>query len=68
MEKLAVFRKFCGYPNENGSVFLHEFESYATLHNILNSEPKLKIDAFHLRLTGPAVTWFNSLLSGEKKS
>lgn len=68
MEKLAVCRKFGGYPHENGSVFLQEFQSYATLHNILDSEPARKIAAFHLHLTGPAVTWFNSLSSAHKTS
>ena len=34
MEKLALCRKFGGYPHENGSVFLSEFESFAILHHI----------------------------------
>lgn len=68
MEKLAVCRKFGGYPHENGSAFLNEFESYATLHNILDSEPQRKIAAFHLHLTGPAIAWYNSLQDPQKQS
>ena len=68
MEKLAVCRKFGGYPHENGSIFLQEFESFATLHNILPQEHQRKIAALHLHLTGPAVTWFNSLTANQKES
>ena len=38
MEKLAICRKFGGYPHENGLVFLQEFESFATLHHIQPDE------------------------------
>ena len=68
MEKLAVCRKFGGYPHENGSIFLQEFESFATLHNILPQEHQRRIAALHLHLTGPAVTWFNSLTPNQKES
>lgn len=68
MEKLAVCRKFGGYPHENGSIFLQEFESFATLHNIFPQEHPRRIAALHLHLTGPAVTWFNSLAPYKKES
>lgn len=66
MEKLALCRKFGGYPHENGLVFLREFESFAILHHITPDENERKIAAFHLQLTGPALTWFNSLNSEHK--
>ncbi|CAC5397594.1 unnamed protein product [Mytilus coruscus] len=40
MEKLAPCRKFGGYPHENGLVFLREFDSFATLHNIMTLKTK----------------------------
>jgi hypothetical protein len=61
MEKLALCRKFGGYPCENGLVFLREFESFATLHHITSGENERKIAAFHLQLI-----WFNSLNSEHK--
>jgi hypothetical protein len=45
MEKLALCRKFRGYPCENGLVFLREFESFATLHHITSGENERKIAA-----------------------
>ena len=66
MEKLALCRKFGGYPHENGLVVLREFESFAILHHITPDENVRKIAAFHLQLTGPALTWFNSLNSEHK--
>lgn len=66
MEKLALCRKFGGYPHENGLVFLREFESFAILHHITPDENERKIAAFHLQLTGPELTWFNSLNSEHK--
>jgi hypothetical protein len=42
--------------DENGLVFLREFESFATLHHITSGENERKIAAFHLQLTGPALT------------
>ena len=66
MEKLANCRKFGGYPHENASVFLSEFESYATLHNISPLEDHRKIAALHFHLSGPALTWFNILHSDTK--
>ena len=68
MEKLATCRKYGGYPHENASQFLAEFESYAVLHNILPEEHARKIAAFHLHLCGPAVTWFNKISIDHKKS
>ncbi|CAC5390240.1 unnamed protein product [Mytilus coruscus] len=68
MEKLAPCRKFGGYPHENGLVFLREFDSFATLHNIMPYENQRRIAAFHLQLTGPALTWFNSLTFNDKSS
>jgi hypothetical protein len=59
MERLASCRKFGGYPHENASQFIAEFESYATLHYIKLCEDSRKIAAFHLHLSGPALTWFN---------
>jgi hypothetical protein len=61
MEKLANCRKFGGYPHENASIFLHEFQSFAALHKIDPLNDSRMIAAFHLNLTGPALTWFNTL-------
>lgn len=66
MEKILKCREFSGYPQENASKFMSEFESYVTLYD-LNSSDKRRIAAFHLHLKGPALTWFNSL-SAEAKS
>lgn len=62
MEKLGTCRKFAGYPKDNGSKFLREFESFSTLHELDDgySNDK-KLAAFHLHLEGPALTWFNGL-------
>ncbi|CAC5415377.1 unnamed protein product [Mytilus coruscus] len=68
MEKLANCRKFGGYPHENAALFIAEFESYATLHNISPLDDNRIIAALHLHLTGPAQTWFNSLSSENKAS
>ena len=68
MEKLAVCRKFGGYPHENASIFLNEFLSYTTLHKIdIRDDPRM-IAALHLNLTGPALTWFNALSAEDKRS
>ncbi|CAC5402261.1 unnamed protein product [Mytilus coruscus] len=60
MEKLGTCRKFAGYPKDNGTKFLREFESFCKLHelDILNEKT---VAAFHLHLEGPALTWFNGL-------
>ncbi|CAC5423066.1 unnamed protein product [Mytilus coruscus] len=70
MGKLANCRKFRDYPNENAAIFISEFESYATLHNISTLHNNRKIAALHLllHLTGPALTWFNALSSEHKSS
>ncbi|CAG2248036.1 unnamed protein product [Mytilus edulis] len=68
MEKLANCRKFGGYPHENAALFIAEFESYATLHKISPLDDNRIIAALHLHLTGPALTWFNSLSSENKAS
>ncbi|CAC5405275.1 unnamed protein product [Mytilus coruscus] len=68
MEKLANCRKFGGYPHENAALFIADFESYATLHNISPLDDNRIIAALHLHLTGPALTWFNSLSSENKAS
>ena len=68
MEKLATCRKFGGYPHENASIFLTEFTSFATLHRIDERDDPRIIAAFHLNLTGPALTWFNSLNVDDKRS
>ncbi|CAC5399301.1 unnamed protein product [Mytilus coruscus] len=68
MEKLANCRKFGGYPHENAAIFISEFESYATLHNISPLDDNRKIASLHLHLTGPALTWFNALSSEHKSS
>ncbi|CAC5371045.1 unnamed protein product [Mytilus coruscus] len=68
MEKLANCRKFGGYPHENAALFIAEFESYAILHNISPLDDNRIIAALHLHLTGPALTWFNSLSSENKAS
>lgn len=65
---IATCRQFGGYPHENATDFLEEFESYAVLHNILSGEDARKIAAFHLHLCGPARTWFNSLVSTSKNT
>ena len=65
MDKLATCKKFSGYPNENGSKFLKEFESFVTLHELDQEDDDSKIlAAFHLHLQGPALTWHNGLTSG----
>ena len=61
MEKLANCRKCGGYPHENASILLHEFQSFAALHKIDPLDDSRMIAAFHLNLTGPALTWFNTL-------
>ena len=68
MEKLATCRKFGGYPHENAEVFLNEFTSYAVLHKIDPYDSPRMIAAFHLNLTGPALTWFNALGAEGKRS
>ncbi|CAC5395980.1 unnamed protein product [Mytilus coruscus] len=40
---------------------MKEFTSFATLHKIDHADDQRMIAAFHLNLTGPALTWFNSL-------
>ena len=65
MDKLATCKKFSGYPNENGSKFLKEFESFAILHELDEEDDDSKIlAAFHLHLQGPVLTWYNGLTSG----
>ncbi|VDI23642.1 Hypothetical predicted protein [Mytilus galloprovincialis] len=59
MDKLASCKKFSGYPKDNGSKFIKEFESFATLHEL--DDAKI-LAAFHL-LQGPALTWYNGLTS-----
>lgn len=61
MEKLANCRKFGGYPHENASIYLHEFQSFAALHKIDPLDDSRIIAAFYLNLTGPVLTWFNTL-------
>lgn len=68
MEKLGTCRKFGGYPHENASIFLREFQSYAVLHKIDPADDCRILAAFHLNLTGPALTWFNSLQSECKRT
>ncbi|CAG2243695.1 CNBP [Mytilus edulis] len=60
MDKLASCKKFSGYPKDNGSKFIKEFESFATLHEL--DDAKI-LAAFHLHLQGPALTWYNGLTS-----
>jgi len=60
MEKLGSCRKFAGYPKENGSKFLREFESFCQLHDI-DSDIRKQLASFHLHLEGPALSWFNGL-------
>ncbi|CAC5420442.1 unnamed protein product [Mytilus coruscus] len=68
MEKLVNCRKFGGYPHENAAIFISEFESHVTLHNISPLDDNRKIATLHLHLTGPALTWFNALSSEHKSS
>ncbi|CAC5418207.1 unnamed protein product [Mytilus coruscus] len=68
MEKLAACRKFGDIPTKNASVFMKEFTSFATLHKIDHADDQRMIAAFHLNLTGPALTWFNSLDAGSKRT
>ncbi|CAC5388530.1 unnamed protein product [Mytilus coruscus] len=60
MKKMGTCWKFAGYPKDNGTKFLREFESFCKLHelDILNEKT---VAAFHLHLEGPALTWFNGL-------
>jgi hypothetical protein len=60
MEKLGSCRKFAGYPKENGSKFLREFESFCQLHDI-DSDVRKQLALFHLHWEGPALSWFNGL-------
>lgn len=60
MEKLGSCRKFAGYPQENGSKFLREFESFCKLHE-LDHDHRKKLASFHLHLEGPALAWYNGL-------
>lgn len=57
-------RKFSGYPER----FLSEFGSYVTFSG-LNFDPNTarKVAAFHIHLSGPALTWFHSLDSSVKQ-
>lgn len=66
MSKLVRCREFSGYPQDNAKGFFSEFESYALLHELPETD-KRRIAAFHLHLKGPALTWYNSL-SDESKS
>ncbi|CAC5408312.1 unnamed protein product [Mytilus coruscus] len=66
MSKLVKCREFSGYPQDNAKGFFSEFESYALLHELPETD-KRRIAAFHLHLKGPALTWYNSL-SDESKS
>ena len=56
MEKLANCHKFGGYPHENAFIFVHEFQSFVALHKIDPLDDSNMIAAFHLNLTGPALT------------
>ena len=47
MEKLGSCRKFSGYPHENGSKFIKEFESFATLHELDEEDDYRKLAVFH---------------------
>ncbi|CAC5423038.1 unnamed protein product [Mytilus coruscus] len=60
MSKLVKCRKFSAYPQDNAKGFFSEFESYALLHELPETD-KRRIAAFHLHLKGPALTWYNSL-------
>lgn len=60
MDKLGSCRKFAGYPKENASKFMREFESFCKLHEI-DIEPRKLIASFHLHLEGPALAWFEGL-------
>ncbi|CAC5404341.1 unnamed protein product [Mytilus coruscus] len=44
MEKLGTCRKFAGYPKDNGTKFLREFESFCKLHelDILNEKTEVQ--------------------------
>ncbi|CAC5384567.1 unnamed protein product [Mytilus coruscus] len=60
MDKLPSCKKFSGYPKDNGSKFIKEFESFATPQI---DDAKI-LAAFYLHLQGPALTWYNGLASG----
>ena len=66
-EKLTI-PKFTGLSSDDPSRFLDSFHSYSFLYN-LNSEDDdaRKIAAFHLKLSGPALVWFQSLKTAEGK-
>ncbi|CAC5377308.1 unnamed protein product [Mytilus coruscus] len=66
MSKIVKCREFSGYPPDNAKGFFSEFESYALLRELPETD-KRRIAAFHLHLKGPALTWYNSL-SDESKS
>ncbi|CAC5371541.1 unnamed protein product [Mytilus coruscus] len=63
MEKSLKRREFSGYPQENATEFLVEFESYSTLYDL--QDPKHTIAAFHLHLKGQAPTMFNDSVKGQ---
>ena len=64
----VTLRKFSGYSHEDPERFLSEFESYVTFSG-LNFDPNTarKVAAFHIHLSGPALTWFHSLDSSVKQ-
>jgi hypothetical protein len=55
MKKLGSCRKFAGYPKENGSKFVREFESFCQLHDI-DSDVRKQLASFHLHVEGPALS------------
>lgn len=69
-EKVSI-PKFSGLTSEDPSKFLDSFRSYSLLYNLDKEEADArKVAAFHLKLTGPALIWFQSLQppDGETKA
>jgi hypothetical protein len=61
MAKISL-PKFSGLSTENAERFLLDFQSYSTLNQLAGlANDARKVAAFHLHLTGPALTWFNAL-------
>ena len=58
-EKISI-PKFSGLSSEDPKKFLETFQSYSLLYNPEGDDAR-KLAAFHLRLSGPALIWFQTI-------
>lgn len=66
MENIKI-KNFHGLPSEDPDRFLKDFTSYSTVLNLEGeANDARKVAAFHLHLSGPARTWYNTLEEEDK--